>query len=134
MIGRKNRSTRGKPATMPRCTPQIPHAARTRTRAAAVGSQRVNSSATVWPSKQLFFYWYNGGWTPFGSTRYCGHQWPIVPAPGDYDDGEIGGMIGRGNRSTRRKPVPLLICPPQTSHAARTGTRTAAVESQRLTA
>jgi hypothetical protein len=28
---------------------------------------------------------------------------PIVPAPGDYDDGEIGGIIGRGNRSTRRK-------------------------------
>jgi hypothetical protein len=22
------------------------------------------------------------------------------PVPGDYDDGEIGGMIGRGNRST----------------------------------
>jgi hypothetical protein len=22
---------------------------------------------------------------------------PIVPASGDYDDGEIGGMIGRGN-------------------------------------
>jgi hypothetical protein len=31
---------------------------------------------------------------------------PIVPAPGDYDDGEIGGMmIVRGNRSTRRKPT-----------------------------
>jgi hypothetical protein len=29
----------------------------------------------------------------------------IVPTPGDYDDGEIGGMIGRGNRSTRRKPA-----------------------------
>jgi hypothetical protein len=28
----------------------------------------------------------------------------IVPAPGDYDNGEIGGMIGRGNRSTRKKP------------------------------
>jgi hypothetical protein len=28
-------------------------------------------------------------------------EWPIVPAPGDYDDGEFGGMkIGRGNRST----------------------------------
>jgi hypothetical protein len=28
---------------------------------------------------------------------------PTVPAPGDYDDGEIGGMmIGRGNRSTRK--------------------------------
>jgi hypothetical protein len=33
---------------------------------------------------------------------------PIVPAAGDYDDGEIGRMmIGRGNRSTRRKPPPL---------------------------
>jgi hypothetical protein len=27
---------------------------------------------------------------------------PIVPAPGDYDDGEIGGMISRGNRSKRK--------------------------------
>jgi hypothetical protein len=25
-------------------------------------------------------------------------DWPIVPAKGDYDDGEFGGMkIGRGN-------------------------------------
>jgi hypothetical protein len=31
---------------------------------------------------------------------------PIVLTPGDYDDGEIGGMIGRGNRTTRRKPAP----------------------------
>jgi hypothetical protein len=59
---------------------------------------------------------------------------PIVPAPGDYDDGEIGGMIGRGNRSTRRKPAPVPLCPPQTPHVARTRTRTAAVGSQRLTA
>jgi hypothetical protein len=30
-------------------------------------------------------------------------EWPIVPAPGDYDDGEFGGMtIGKGNRSSRR--------------------------------
>jgi hypothetical protein len=43
---------------------------------------------------------------------------PIVPAPGDYDDGEIGGMmIGRGNRSTRRKPAPVLLCPSQIPHA-----------------
>jgi hypothetical protein len=34
---------------------------------------------------------------------------PIVPDPGDYDDGKIGGMIGRGNRSTRRKPVPVPL-------------------------
>jgi hypothetical protein len=35
---------------------------------------------------------------------------PIVPAPDDYDDGEIGGMIGRGNRSTRRKPALVTLC------------------------
>jgi hypothetical protein len=68
----------------------------------------------------LIFNWYSGGWSPIGSTRHCGHQWPTVPAPGDYDDGEIGGMIGRGNRSAPRKPVPVPLCPPQTPHAART--------------
>jgi hypothetical protein len=62
---------------------------------------------------------------------------PIVPAPGDYDDGEIGEMIGRGNRSTRRKPAPVPLCQPQAPqapHAARKRTRAAAVGSQRLTA
>jgi hypothetical protein len=59
---------------------------------------------------------------------------PIVPAPGDYVDGKIGGIIGRGNRSTRRKPAPMPLCPPQTPHAARKRTRAAAVGSQRLTA
>jgi hypothetical protein len=60
---------------------------------------------------------------------------PIVPAPGNYDDGEIGGMmIGRGNRSTRRKPAPAPLCPPQTPHAVRTRTQAAEVGSQRLTA
>jgi hypothetical protein len=30
---------------------------------------------------------------PFGTSAT---EWPIVPAPGDYDDGEFGGMkIGR---------------------------------------
>jgi hypothetical protein len=57
-----------------------------------------------------------------------------VSAPGDYDNGEIGGIIGKGNRSTRRKPAAVPLCPPQTPHAARTRTRAAAVVSQRLTA
>jgi hypothetical protein len=57
-----------------------------------------------------------------------------VSVPGDYDNGEIGGMIGKGNRSTRRKPAPVPLRPPQTPHAARTRTRAAAVGSQRLTA
>jgi hypothetical protein len=61
------------------------------------------------------------GWSPI----------VIMSASGDYDDGEIRGiMIGRGYRSTRSKPAPLPLCPPQTPHAARTRTRTAAVESQ----
>jgi hypothetical protein len=33
---------------------------------------------------------------------------PIVPAPGDYVDGEFGVMIFRGNRRTRKKK--LLQC------------------------
>jgi hypothetical protein len=41
-------------------------------------------------------------------------DWPIVPAPGDYDDGEFGRMkIGRGNWSTLRKLAPAPLCPPQ---------------------
>jgi hypothetical protein len=59
---------------------------------------------------------------------------PSVPAPGDYDDGEIGGMTGKGNRSTRRKPAPVPLCPPQTPHTSQTRTRAAAVGRQRLTA
>jgi hypothetical protein len=43
-------------------------------------------------------------------------------------------MIGRGNRSTRRKHAPVPLCPPQTPYAARTRTRAAGVGSQRLTA
>jgi hypothetical protein len=44
-------------------------------------------------------------------------NWPIVRAPGDYENGEFCGMIiGKGNRSTRRKPVPVPLCPPQIPH------------------
>jgi hypothetical protein len=64
-----------------------------------------------------------GGEIQFGALGTAVIIRSIVPVPGDYDDGEIGGMIA---------PVPL--CPPQTPHAARTRTRTAAMGSQRLTA
>jgi hypothetical protein len=61
---------------------------------------------------------------------------PIVPAPGDCDDVEFGGLkIGRGNRSTRRKPAPAPLYPPQVPlDQTRARTRAAAVGSQRLTA
>jgi hypothetical protein len=52
---------------------------------------------------------------PLGTTAT---NRPTVPALGDYDDAEIGGMIiGRGNRSTRRKHAAVPLCPPQTPHA-----------------
>jgi hypothetical protein len=63
-------------------------------------------------------------------------EWPIVPAPGDYEVGEFGGMkIGRGNLNTRRKTGPAPICPPQiTLDQTRARTWAAAMGSQRLTA
>jgi hypothetical protein len=53
----------------------------------------------------------------------------------DGDCGAIGGMkIDRGKRSTRRKPAPASLCPPQILHdQIRARTRAAAVGSQRLT-
>jgi hypothetical protein len=53
----------------------------------------------------------------------------------DGDCGEIGGIkIGRGNRSTWRKPALVPFCPPQIPHAwTRFWTRAVAVGSQRLT-
>jgi hypothetical protein len=59
-----------------------------------------------------------GGGVQFGPLDTAASNRPIVPALGDYGDGEIGGMmIGRGNRSTRRKPAPVPRGPPQTPHA-----------------
>jgi hypothetical protein len=56
-----------------------------------------------------------GGGVQLGPLGTGATNKPIEPAPGDYDGGEIGGMmIGRGNRSTRRKPAPVPLCPPQT--------------------
>jgi hypothetical protein len=54
----------------------------------------------------------------------------------DDECGAVGGMrIGRGNRSTRRKPAPVPLCPPQIPHYLTwTRTRAAAVGSRVLTA
>jgi hypothetical protein len=82
----------------------------------------------------MSFFGIVGGGVQLGPLGTAATNRPIVPAPGDYDDGKIGGMIGRGNRSTRRKPAPVLLCPSQTPHAARTRTRAGMAGSQRLTA
>jgi hypothetical protein len=73
-----------------------------------------------------------GGGVQLGPLGTAATNRPIVPAQGDYDDGKIGGMIGRGNRSTRIKPAPVPFCPPKTPHAARTRTRAAAMGLYRV--
>jgi hypothetical protein len=72
------------------------------------------------------------GGVQLGPLGTAATNMPIVPAPYNYDDGEIGGMIGRGNRSNGRKRTAVLLCPPQTRHAARTRTGAATEKSQRL--
>jgi hypothetical protein len=76
-----------------------------------------------------------GGGVQLGPIGTAATNKPIVQAPGDYDDEEIGGMISRGNRNnTRKKPAPMRLFPPQAPHIAPTRTRAAAVGNQSLTA
>jgi hypothetical protein len=59
-----------------------------------------------------------GGGIQLGPLGTAATDRPIVPTPSDYDEGEIGGMmIGRRNRSTRRKLGPVPLCPPQIPYA-----------------
>jgi hypothetical protein len=93
--------------------------------------QRLKKGSAIWVSE-----WQWGVESKRGPLGTSAIEWPIVPAPGDYDDGEFGGLkIGRGNRSTWRKPAPSLLCTPQIP-LDQTCVRTpaAAVGSQRLTA
>jgi hypothetical protein len=73
--------------------------------------------------------------SPLGTSATV---WLIEPARMVDDDecGELGGMrIGRGNRSTRRKPAPVPLCPPQIPHDLTwSQTWAAVVGSRRLTA
>jgi hypothetical protein len=72
--------------------------------------------------------------SPLGTVATTG----LLYKPQLIDDGDcraIGGIkIGRGNRSTRSKPAPAPLCPPQIPHDLTLArTRAAAVGSQRLT-
>jgi hypothetical protein len=75
------------------------------------------------------------GLSPLGTAATSG----LLYQPQMVDEGDwvaTGGMkIGSGNRSTRRKPAPAPLCPPQIPHdQTRARTRAAAVGSQRLIA
>jgi hypothetical protein len=69
--------------------------------------------------------------SPLGTAATTG----LLYQPQMIDEGDCGAIcgmkIGRGNRSTRRKPTPAHLCPHDQTRAR---TRTAAWGSQRLTA
>jgi hypothetical protein len=92
----------------------------------------------VFPTLILFiiFFIISGvGLSPLGTAATPG----LLYKPQMIDEGDcgaIGGMkIGRGKLSTRRKPAPAPLCPPQIPHdQTRAWSRVAAVGNQRLTA
>jgi hypothetical protein len=62
----------------------------------------LDNHASMWVCRNLiFFNWYSvgggGGGVQLGPLGTAATSRPILPDPGDYDDGEIGGMISRGN-------------------------------------
>jgi hypothetical protein len=87
-------------------------------------------------SWSFFFYFLGGGvrLSPLGTSATI---WPIVEPRMIYDEcGAVCGMrIGKGNRSTQRKPASVPLCPPQIPHNLTwTRTRPAALGSRLLTA
>jgi hypothetical protein len=77
------------------------------------------------------FFFSEVGLSPLSTTATSG----LLYQPQMIDEGDcgaIGGMkIGRGNRSTRRKPAPATLCPQQIPHdQTRARTRASAVGSQ----
>jgi hypothetical protein len=82
----------------------------------------------------FFFYYWWGGTKSLGIVATSGLLYK--PQMRDEDECEaIGGIkIGRGNRSTQRKPAPAPLCPPQIPHdQTRARTRAATVGNQELT-
>jgi hypothetical protein len=51
----------------------------------------------------IFFTGIVGGGVQLGPLCTAATNRTTEPVIGDYNDGEIGGMIGRGNRNTRKK-------------------------------
>jgi hypothetical protein len=66
-------------------------------------------------SAEVGFLFSSSGWGETESTWHVWHCWLLYqPRMIDDDYGAVGGMrIGRGNRSTRRKPAPVPLCPPK---------------------
>jgi hypothetical protein len=65
----------------------------------------------------FFFSFFGVGWDWVHLVRRPLTCLLYQPRMMDDECGAVGGMrIGSGNRSTRRKPTPVPLCPPQISH------------------
>jgi hypothetical protein len=74
-----------------------------------------------------------GGGVQSGPLGTAATNRPIVPDPGDYDDGEIGGMmIGRGTEVLGENLPQCTLSTTNPTCSVRMRTRAAAVGSQRL--
>jgi hypothetical protein len=91
------------------------------------------------PNTSLDFVWVGGGGGMEPSSVLFRSLLALLYEPrmtmnDDDECGAVEGMLGRGNRSTRRKPAPVPLCPRQIPHElTRARTRAAAVGSQLLT-
>jgi hypothetical protein len=72
----------------------------------------ITCGSTILKMREVFFFISGVGLSPPGTAATSG---PLYK-PQMIDDGDcgaIGGMrIGRGKRSTRKKPAPAPLCPP----------------------
>jgi hypothetical protein len=89
------------------------------------------------PNSSVFSKFLELGWDWVHLVRRP--QIGLLYQPRMIDDNRCGAVagirIGRGNRSTRRKPAPVRLCPPQIPRDLTwAGTRAATVGSRRLTA
>jgi hypothetical protein len=82
------------------------------------------------------FQFFGMGWDCVHSVRRPLNDPFYQPRMIDDECGAVSGMrIGRGNRSTRRKPAPMPLCPPQIPHCLTWARNRASVfGSRRLTA
>jgi hypothetical protein len=75
-----------------------------------------------------------GGGVQLGPLGTAATRRPIVPAPGDYNDGEIGGMIAREAEALGENLPQYCFVHHKPHMPARMRTQAAAVGNQRLTA
>jgi hypothetical protein len=75
------------------------------------------SSVTPGKCRNITTIFFSGvGLSPLGTAATSGLLYKLQMI-NEGDCGAIGGMkIGKGNRSTRRKPTPAPLCPPQIPH------------------